>query len=190
MSDMEEKSINETTISDYLKKLPKGVLQGVWYGYVSMMLFNLILLAVEFCILLCYQEPERRIIWMNLSHTEPFNIAPAIGACMFVFTFFCCLLSVLPLKKWIIAVGAQVLLMLTVWLYIVYEQDWNFKIVTIDRYMIHGWTASLYCLVLYLARMMIFKALERHAKGLRVVRIVFNLLMVLIPAMMFIYIRC
>ena len=109
---------------------------------------------------------------------------------MFVFTFFCCLLSVLPLKKWIIAVGAQVLLMLTVWLYIVYEQDWNFKIVTIDRYMIHGWTASLYCLVLYLARMMIFKALERHAKGLRVVRIVFNLLMVLIPAMMFIYIRC
>ena len=173
-----------------LKKLPKGVLQGVWYGYVSMMLFNLTIRAVEFCILLCYQEQERRIILINLSHTEPFNIALAIGACIFVFTFFYCLLSVLPLKKWIIAVGAQVLLMLTVWLYIVYEQDWNFKIVTIDRYMIHGWTASLYCLVLYLARKMIFKVLESHTKGLRVARIVFNCSIVLIPAMMFIYIRC
>ena len=165
-----------------LKKLPKGVFQGVWYGYVSMMLFNLTILAVEFCILLCYHEQERRIILINLSHTEPFNIALAIGACIFVFTFFYCLLSVLPLKKWIIAVGAQVLLMLTVWLYIVYEQDWNFKIVTIDRYMIHGWTASLYCLVLYLARKMIFKVLESHTKGLRVARIVFNCSIVLIPA--------
>ena len=182
MSDMEEKSINETTISDYLKKLPKGVFQGVWYGYVSMILFNLTMLTVEFCILLCYQEPEKRSIWIDLSHTEPFNIALEIGACIFAFTFFYCLLSVLPLKKWIIAVGAQVLLMLTVWLYIVYEQDWNFKIVTIDRYMIHGWTASLYCLVLYLARKMIFKALESHTKGLRVARVVFNCAMVLIPA--------
>ena len=165
-----------------LKKLPKGVFYGAWYGYVSSMLFNLTILAVEFCILLCYQEQERRSILINLLHTEPFNIALALGACIFVFTFFCCLLSVLPLKKWIITVGAQVLLMLAVWLYIVYEQDWNFKIVTIDRYMIFGWTASLYCLLLYLARKMIFKALESHTKGLRVARIVFNCVIVLIPA--------
>lgn len=182
MADMEEKVSMKRQFLISLKKLPKGVFQGVWYGYVSMVLFNLTMLAVEFCILLCYQEPEKRSIWIDLSHTEPFNIAIEMGICIFVFTFFYCLLSVLPLKKWIIAIGAQVLLMLTVWLYIVYGQGWDFKIVTIDRYMIFGWTASLYCLVLYLARKMMFKALKSHTKSLRVARIVFNCTVVLIPA--------
>lgn len=182
MSDMEEKVSMKQQFLLTLKKLPKGVFQGVWYGYVSMILFNLTILAVEFCILLCYQEPEKRSVWIDLSHTEPFNIALEVGFCIFVFTFIYCLLSVLPLKKWIIAIGAQGLLMLAVWLYIVCEQDWNFNIVTIDRYMIFGWTASLYCLVLYLARKMIFRALGSHTKGLRVARIVFKCAMVLIPA--------
>lgn len=182
MADMEEKVSMKRQFLITLKKLPKGVFQGVWYGYVSMVLFNLTMLAVEFCILLCYQEPEKRSIWIDLSHTEPFNLALEIGVCIFVFTFFYCLLNILPLKKWIIAIGAQGLLMLAVWLYIVYEQDWNFKIVTIDKYMIFGWTASLYCLVLYLARKMMFKALESHTKGLRVARIVFNCAIILIPA--------
>ena len=189
MSDMKEKVSMKQQFLITLKKLPKGVFQGVWYGYVSMILFNLILLAVEYCTLLCCQEPERRTIWIKLSHTEPFNLALEIGVCIFVFTFFYCLLNILPLKKWIIAIGAQGLLMLAVWMYIVYEQDWNFKIVSIDWYMIAGWTASLYCFMFYITRKVIFKVLENHPKVLRNLRVVFNCTIIFTPIIILLYLR-
>lgn len=76
---------------------------------------------------------------------------------------------------------AQGILMLAVWLYVVYEQDWNFKIVTIDSFMMSGWTASFYFFPFYFISKLVLKILNNRPKVLRNIRIAFNLFVFFAP---------
>lgn len=167
-----------------IKQKCKGFLKGLWYSYAMFWLFEismLLLMYIELWVGLLKGENERGLK-IEISHSWPYYIALEIGLCIFLFTLtFYTLKLFLPIKKWIIALITQDILMLAVWLYIVYEQDWNFKILTIDRYMISGWLALLYCLPFYFVRQFIFRILKSHPKSLRNIRIAFNSIVFLIP---------
>lgn len=63
----------------------------------------------------------------------------------------------------------------SVYLGIVQEHNWNFKIVTIDEYMLLGWFAPLYGLVILILKVKIKKwVLPKYPKVYRAARITFN----------------
>lgn len=172
-----------------IKQRLKDFLKGLWYSYAMFCLFEISMLLLMYIELWggLLKGGNDRTLMIEISHSWPYYIALEIGLCIFLFTLtFYTLKLFLPIRKWIIALIAQGILMLAVWLYIVYEQDWNFKIVAIDWYMILGWTASLYCLLFYFVRKSIFRMLKNHPKSLRDIRIAFNLLMIFIPIIMII----
>ena len=62
----------------------------------------------------------------------------------------------------------------SVYLGIVQEHNWNFKIVTIDEYMLLGWFAPLYGLVILILKAKIKKwVLPKYPKVYRAARITF-----------------
>ncbi len=161
-----------------IKQRLKDFLKGLWYSYAMFFLFEismLLLMYIELWVGLLKGGNDRTLM-IGISHSWPYYIALEIGLCIFLFTLtFYTLKLFLPIKKWIIALIVQGILMLAVWLYIVYEQDWNFKIVTIDSYMIDGWAASLVCLPLYF----IMKLLHHYPKIFKWSKILFNGIIIL-----------
>lgn len=159
------------------------MLNGLWYSYVQMALLLILMFSDLWLHFLIYGKS--RAVLLEVSHK--YNTSTEIIGCICIFTFVYCLLKAfITNRKIIVALILQAALMFTVWLYIVYNQDLNFKIVTIDWYMILGWTASLYCLPFYFVRKCIFRMLKNHPKSLRNIRIAFNLLMIFIPIIMII----
>lgn len=161
-----------------IKQRLKVFLKGLWYSYAMFFLFEismLLLMYIELWIGLLKGGNER-VLTIEISHSWPYYIALEIGFCIFLFTLTCYTLKLfLPIKNWIIALIAQGILMLAVWLYIVYAQDWNFKIVAIDSYMIYGWAASLVCVPFYF----IMKLLQNNPKVFKWSKILFNGIIIL-----------
>ena len=61
-----------------------------------------------------------------------------------------------------------------VYLGIVQEHDWNFKIVTIDEYMLMGWLAPLYGLTILILKVKLKRYLSpKYPKFIKGVRITF-----------------
>lgn len=117
-----------------VKQKFKDFLKGLWYSYAMFFLFEISMLLLMYIELWVgsLKGGNDRTLMIEISHSWPYYIALEIGLCIFLFTLtFYTLKLFLPIKKWIIALIVQGILMLAVWLYIVYEQDWNFKIVTI-----------------------------------------------------------
>ena len=169
---------------EVFRKLGTGTLKGLWYGYVQMALFLIMIFGDLWLHYLIYGKS--RAVLLEVSHK--YNISTEIIGCICIFTFAYSLFKAfIPNRKIIVALISQAILMLTVWLYIVYEQDWNFKIVTIDRYMIFGWTASLYCLAFYFGRKFMFRILKSHPKSLRSIRIAFNSIVFSIPIIVYLF---
>lgn len=165
--------------ADASKALGKGMLLSIWYSY------------VQFVLILSFAA----VHYLLYGVSKGFDICvTSVFACMVFYTFtFFILKALIPGKAIVPALISQFLLMITVWLYIVYEQDWNFRIVTIDKYMITGWTSSLYCIALYLIRGLIFKLLENRQRALKYVRLAFNSVIVLVPIVLvlgLVIIRC
>lgn len=66
-----------------------------------------------------------------------------------------------------------------VYLGIVQENDWNFKIVTIDQYMLWGWLIPLYGLLIFILKKVIKKWLRPYPNILNIIRKVLNTLILL-----------
>lgn len=66
-----------------------------------------------------------------------------------------------------------------VYLGIVQENDWNFKIVTIDEYMLMGWLIPLYGLSIFILKKMVKKWLCHYPNILSMSRKVLNILVLL-----------
>ena len=62
---------------------------------------------------------------------------------------------------------------------IVQENDWNFKIVTIDEYMLMGWLIPLYGLSIFILKKMVKKWLCHYPNILNMSRKVLNILVLL-----------
>lgn len=167
---------------EVFRKLGTGTLKGLWYGYVQMALFLIMMFGDLWLHYLIYGKS--RAVLLEVSHK--YNIPAEIigGICIFTFTY-CLFKAFIPNRKIVVALISQAILMLAVWLYIVYNQDWNFRIVKIDIYMIYGWMSSLYCLALYFGRKFIFRILKNHPKSLRNIRIAFNSIVFSIPIIVY-----
>ncbi len=159
------------------------MLNGLWYSYVQIVLLLIFIFGDLYAHYFVYGES--RTVLLEVSYR--YRLAGEIGGCICIYTFvYCFLMAFIPNRKIIPILISQAILMFSVWLYIVYNQNWNFKIVTIDWYMILGWTTSLYCLLFYFVRKSIFRMLKNHPKSLRSIIIAFNLLMIFIPIIMII----
>jgi hypothetical protein len=69
-----------------------------------------------------------------------------------------------------------------VYLYIVSKNDWNFKRVTIDYYMLEGWLMPLYSLMIIGLERAVKKRLPNN-KVTRVIKIIWNVLTILLATL-------
>lgn len=77
-----------------------------------------------------------------------------------------------------------------VYLEIVKVNDWNFKIVTVDKYMLGGWLIPLYGLSILILKKLIKKWLCNYPKIMNMIRIVLNVFTVLLVCLiLFIFLK-
>lgn len=107
--------------------------------------------------------------------------------CVFAYTMiFYCYFALLPAKyRFKTAFVPYLLYMLLVYLGIVDERDWNFRIVTIDSYMLLGWLAPLFGLIVLLLESGIRVSLSNYPNALRKIRKGVNLILVLFSLPLF-----
>lgn len=103
-----------------------------------------------------------------------------IVLCMFLYTMlYYCFKAFAPrLHPLLQIIIPYILYALMVYCEIVMENDWNFKIVTIDYYMLEGWLMPLYSLMIISLEHIAKKILPNKAK--RILKIVWNTLTILL----------
>ncbi len=108
-------------------------------------------------------------------------LAMALQFCMLVYSLlYSWFYAFVPLKYFFkTAFIPYLVYMLLVYLGIVFEHDWNFKIVTIDDYMLMGWLIPIYGAFLYCIKWKCTQLLKFYPKVLKVLRIIINTLCII-----------
>ena len=102
-------------------------------------------------------------------------------ACMFLYTmlYYCFRTFTQHLRPLLQIIIPYIPYVIMVYLYIVSKNDWNFKRVTIDYYMLEGWLMPLYSLMIIGLERTVKKRLPNN-KVKRVIKIVWNVLTILL----------
>lgn len=149
-----------------LSKFFRGTVKGIKFFFIQIFLW----IAIE---LFCY------MLGCTFNWGRFGVLALALQICIFAYTmFYCWFYSFVQIRlknifiPYIIYAGL-------VYLEIVKANDWNFKIVTIDEYMLWGWLIPLYGLSVLILKKLIKKWLCHYPNILNVIRIVLNVLTLL-----------
>lgn len=108
-------------------------------------------------------------------------LAIALQMCILAYTMlFSWFYSFIPIKQCLKTVFIPYLLYASlVYLEIVRDNDWNFKIVTIDEYMLMGWLAPIYGLFVLILKKVIKKGLSSYPRLLNILRKTLDILIIL-----------
>lgn len=123
-----------------------------------------------------------RMLGLNLYWGRFGILAFALQICIFTYTLlYSWFYAFVPLKSFPKTFFLPYLIyMVLVYIGIVADHAWNFKIVSIDRYMMIGWLIPLYGAILFCAKWKCTKLLELYPKVLKLLRIIVNALCVIL----------
>ena len=102
-----------------------------------------------------------------------------VGMFLYTMLFYCFRTFTQHLRPLLQVIIPYIPYVIMVYLYIVSKNDWNFKRVTIDYYMLEGWLMPLYSLMIIGLERTVKKRLPNN-KVTRVIKIVWNVLTILL----------
>lgn len=154
------------SIYSILSKFSKGTIRGIKFSFIQIFIW----IAIErICNLLGY-----RFYWGRFG-----ILALALLCCIFAYTMlYSWFYSFTTVRLRNIFIPYLIYASL-IYLGIAQEYDWNFKIVTIDEYMLMGWLIPLYGLSIFILKEIIKKWLCHYPNALNITRKVFNILILL-----------
>ena len=165
---IKEKAENKLSALQYIKRFALNTYYGIRQWLLQVIIFDI---PIEIAVCLgCY-------LYFGRFGIEGYYMICGMLLYTMLFYWFKTFASHLrPLLQVIIPYIPYVIM---VYLYIVSKNDWNFKRVTIDYYMMEGWLMPLYSLMIIGLEYIVKKRLPNN-KVTRIIKIIWNVLTVLL----------
>lgn len=165
---MKEKAGNKLSALQYIKLFALNTYYGIRQWLLQVIIFDIL---TNIAILLGGDISFGRFGFEEL----------IIMACLFLYTmlFYCLRTFTQHLRPLLQAIIPYIPYVIMVYLYIVSKNDWNFKRVTLDYYMLEGLLMPLYSLIIIRLEYTVKRLLPNN-KVKRVIKIVWNVLTILL----------
>ena len=165
---MKENAGNKLSALEYIKRFALNTYYGIRQWLLQVIIFD-ILTKIEI------------LLGGDISFGRFGFVGLIIMACLFLYTmlFYCFRTFTLHLRPLLQIIIPYIPYALMVYLYIVSKNNWNFKRVTLDYYMLEGLLMPLYSLIIISLEYIVRRRLPNN-KIKRVIKIVWNVLTILL----------
>lgn len=168
---MKEKAGNKLSALEYIKRFALNTYYGIRQWLLQVIIFDIL---TKIAILLGGDISFGRFGFEGL----------IIMACLFLYTmlFYCFRTFTQHLRPLLQIIIPYIPYALMVYLEIVSRNDWNFKIVTLDYYMLEGLLMPLYSLIIISLEYIVRRRLPNN-KVTRIIKIIWNVLTILLATL-------